>query len=198
LDPGYDVGNFGGAAFDVFTRLVSGTNSQDFTLQSLPNANYEGMVIPLGIKSEAGEEVNISMNVENLPTGIEVYLEDRLQGIETKLSDKDAIYKVNFKEKIDGVGRFYLHTKSASLDVSEVNEKPVSIYATTTKHVIIEGVNGEDFTVEIFNTLGSKMIERNYKGTGKNSINVAGLSSGTYIVKLVSEKQTETKKIIIE
>ncbi|CAL2107137.1 exported hypothetical protein [Tenacibaculum sp. 190524A02b] len=198
LDPGYDVGNFGGTAFDVFTRLVSGTNSQDFTLQSLPNANYEGMVIPLGIKSEAGEEVNISMNVENLPTGIEVYLEDRLLGTETKLSDKDATYKVNFKEKIDGVGRFYIHTKSASLDVSEAHEKPVSIYATTTKHVIIEGIYGDDFTVEVFNTLGSKVIERNYKGTGKNSINVAGLSSGTYIVKLVSEKQTETKKIIIE
>ncbi|CAL2074510.1 BspA family leucine-rich repeat surface protein [Tenacibaculum sp. 190524A02b] len=198
LDPGYDVGNFGGAAFDVYTRLVSGINTQNFTLQSLPNANYESMVIPLGITSKAGEEVSITMNVDNLPVGVEVYLEDRKLGVETKLSDAKAVYNVTFKTKTEGIGRFFIHTKSASLNVPEVEVKYINIYTTTNKSVIIEDVNGEDFTVEIFNTLGSKVIEDNYKGAGKTSINVAELSSGAYIVKLVSEKQTITKKIIIE
>ncbi|CAL2078467.1 conserved protein of unknown function precursor containing a type A C-terminal secretion signal [Tenacibaculum sp. 190524A02b] len=198
LDPGYDVGNFGGAAFDVYTRLVSGINTQNFTLQSLPNANYESMVIPLGITSKAGEEVSITMNVDNLPVGVEVYLEDRKLGVETKLSDAKAVYNVTFKTKTEGIGRFFIHTKSASLNVPEVEVKYINIYTTTNKSVIIEDVNGEDFTVEIFNTLGSKVIEDNYKGAVKTSINVAELSSGAYIVKLVSEKQTITKKIIIE
>ena len=42
------------------------------------------------------------------------------------------------------------------------------------------------------------MIEGSYKGVDKNIISVADLSTGAYIIKLTSDKQTTTEKIIIE
>ncbi|CAL2078981.1 T9SS type A sorting domain-containing protein [Tenacibaculum sp. 190524A02b] len=114
LDPGFDVGNFGGAAFDIYTHLLEGSTGDDYTIQSLPTNNYESMVIPLGLTAASGKTVTFSATFSNLPTGIEVYLEDKTAGTYVKI---DAIntYEITLTASANGIGRFYIHTKPASI-----------------------------------------------------------------------------------
>ncbi|CAL2075790.1 T9SS type A sorting domain-containing protein [Tenacibaculum sp. 190524A02b] len=196
IDPGYDIGNFDGANLDVYTR-IEGT-SHNYTIQSLPMDAIKSHVIPLGVNLNAGTDVEISASSINLPEGTVVYLEDRLLETETKLSDSNTVYKITTKEKIDGVGRFFIHTKSTTLSVADVNTMSVNIYNTIDKNIVIEGITGEDFTATIFNSLGIKVQEGIYKGIGKNSISAVGLSSGVYVVHLVSDKKVTAKKVIVK
>ncbi|WP_299134030.1 T9SS type A sorting domain-containing protein [uncultured Tenacibaculum sp.] len=195
LDPGYDIGNFGSSSFDVFTHLLEESKGNDFTIQSLPNSGYENMVIPLGIKSKADEEVSITLKYNNLPKGIEVYIEDKKLNKYTKIEDTQTKYKVVFEENVNGVGRFFIHTKEALLSVTEIEKNDVYIYTIPNK-LIIKGIQ-KQFTVTLFNALGVSVLKNEYKGLGKNEIDLTNLSKGVYIVKVVSETKITTKKIII-
>jgi len=70
LDPGFDVGMFDGTSSNlrVFTHLIEDNQGIAFEKQSLPNSDFESMVIPVGIKAAAGEEIIFSVEALNLPT----------------------------------------------------------------------------------------------------------------------------------
>ncbi|KAB1155646.1 hypothetical protein F7018_11630, partial [Tenacibaculum aiptasiae] len=54
LDPGYDLGNYARASFDVFTRFVENDKGEDFTIQSLPVESVDKTVLPIGLSATAG------------------------------------------------------------------------------------------------------------------------------------------------
>ncbi|CAL2078473.1 conserved protein of unknown function precursor containing a type A C-terminal secretion signal [Tenacibaculum sp. 190524A02b] len=199
LDPGYDVENFEGAKFDIFTRLVSGSSKQNFTLQSLPNDNYEKTIIPLGIKSEVGKKISISIKTKNLPAGLDVYIEDKLLGVKTKLNNLTETYQITFDKETEEIGRFFIHTQSKTLAVEEESLiETTQIYTTTDKNVIIKGIYNEKFTVTIFNTLGTVLKEEVYSGAGQNKIKTSNFPIGVYLVNVKSNNLNITKKVILE
>lgn len=59
----------------------------------------------------------------------------------------------------------------------------------------------QNVMIELIDITGKVVIRKDagsLQGKSKQSINVNGISKGTYIIKIVSEKATETRKIIIE
>ena len=68
--------------------MVSGSTGKKYQVQSLPNSNYESMVVPLGVSSSSERDVNFSFSVKDLPGEYHVFLEDREQGITTRLSEE--------------------------------------------------------------------------------------------------------------
>ncbi|MBG7611625.1 hypothetical protein IU405_05115, partial [Polaribacter sp. BAL334] len=115
FDNGYDGETFGGVVntVDVFTHLVANSEGKKYQVQSLPNSDFENMVVPVGIKAAAGKEITFSAEAMNIPDGFNVYLEDRAANTVTLLSEANATYKVTLGESLDGIGRFYLHTKAS-------------------------------------------------------------------------------------
>ncbi|CAM1367033.1 T9SS type A sorting domain-containing protein [Tenacibaculum xiamenense] len=195
LDPGYDVGNFGGASFDVFTHLLEESTGKDFTLQSLPNFEYESMVIPVGLKSDEGLDVVFSTKTKNLPEGLYVYLEDTKENTYTELKDGSE-YRIHLTEKEDGIGRFYLHTKSETLSTEENNLHDIRIYMDW-KDLLIKGNLIGKVNIAICNTEGKKVYEVEKKEL-KDKYDLSGLSRGVYIVRLKTEKGVTTKKILLK
>lgn len=110
-DKGWDGETFTGVAneFDVFTQLLANNAGKNYQIQSLPKTNIETYVVPVGLISEANQEISFSAETLNLPAGIEVYLEDRLTNTFTNLNDTES-YKITLTEALNGTGRFYLHT----------------------------------------------------------------------------------------
>ena len=86
LDVGYDAGTYndGDPNFAIDTHLVSDSKGIDFMLQCLPNYNYENYIVPLSIKASPNEELIFSTTALNLPIGIKVYIEDKLN---SKITD---------------------------------------------------------------------------------------------------------------
>lgn len=197
LDPGYDLGNYERASFDVFTRLVASENSQDFTIQALPKSAYEEMSIPIGIKSEANEEISFAINALDLPEGVEVFIEDKDKNTFTKLDAEGKLsYKAEISKKVNGIGRFYLHTKQNYLaEVPSFNS--VKIYTIANKSLMIKGISKGNVEVVLYNINGAAIFRKTVKAKGENILNNLNVPIGVYIVKVQSNQGVDTKKISI-
>lgn len=197
LDSSYDLGNFEGSKTDVFTRLVESDKKENFTYQSLPKKALGTKVIPVGVKAVANTELEFSAKKINLPEGTEVFLEDRKLNKYVALNITET-YKVKIPETINGMGRFYMHTSASTLNIPSFSLSDIKIYNTNTS-LVVEGIENEDFKVSLYNILGAEVFTRNYKGIGKNSIQLPiSIATGVFIARVTSVNGVKDKKIIIK
>ena len=125
---------------DIYTHLLTdsdfaGFNSagMKFQVQSLPNLDYEDMIVPLGITAAPGKEITINSEINNLPSGIKVFIEDRENKTFTDLSCR-KISHLQQIQHLNGIGRFYIHTRTSSAlntDDVTINSDYVNIYNTS-------------------------------------------------------------------
>ncbi|CAL2080476.1 T9SS type A sorting domain-containing protein [Tenacibaculum sp. 190524A05c] len=199
LDPGYDIGNFGGSSFDVYTHLIEDSRGNDFTIQSLSNSDIESSVIPLGITSKANIEVKISVRTENLPEGMKVYLEDTETGDFVQL-DGGEVYSFVTDSDIEGIGRFYIHTQAKTLGTEDVTHlSDIRIFKSNKQEVTISGIQSrEEVSVQIYSVLGTEVYSESMPGASKLVIQSETLEVGVYIVRLEIEGKIINKKVIFE
>jgi hypothetical protein len=78
---------FGSAANEsaIYTHAVESGMSENLATQSLPNTNFENMIIPLGIN--AVSNIEITFIATAIPEGIKVCLEDRFTNTVTRLDE---------------------------------------------------------------------------------------------------------------
>jgi hypothetical protein len=196
LNPGYDVGNFDGAQFDVFTQLLEDSKGIDFTIQSLSNNEIENQIIPVGITAEAETKIDFTVKLKGVLEGKDVYLEDKVNNTFTNLSETK--YSVTIKESINGIGQFYLHTSARSLDVDDIDAiKKINIYSTENKEVVIAGLPSKA-RVSVFNVLGAQILNKEIEGSKRARLSVPIMASGVYIIKLQSDIVNMSKKVIIK
>jgi hypothetical protein len=200
LDRGYDAGTFedGTPAFSLDTHLVEDSNGINFTLQCLPNTDFENSVVPLAVRVSANETITFSTTLANLPEGINVFLEDT----QTK-TIKDittASYQVTPKNALAGIGRFYLHTANSVLSTDDLAFGAISMYKTSNTNLRITGVQQiGNATVNMYNVLGKQLFTTSFNMETVNDIALPkNLAIGVYIIQLASNRGTQTKKIIIE
>ncbi|WP_445747989.1 T9SS type A sorting domain-containing protein [Polaribacter sp.] len=201
FDNGYDGETFGGIAnsLDVFTHLVANNEGKKFQVQSLPNSDFENMVVPVGVKAAAGKEITFSLEGMNIPDGINVYLEDKLINTVTLLSEANATYKVTLNDALDGIGRFYLHTKSSGvLGTETIALKNVSIYSIDASTLRVTGLSEGKANVKIYNILGKQVFENSFNASAVKDLQLPKLASGIYVVQLATEKGTLNKKITLQ
>lgn len=199
FDSGYDSSIFSGFgnSFAVYTHAVSDGTGRNLGVQSLPNANLETMVVPVGINATSGTNITISASSVNLPTGINVYLEDKTDGSFTLLNDTED-FTTTLSSDLSGIGRFYLHTSSEALSTDDVSLSNVSIYTADANTLRIVGVQNGNAKVSIFNILGAQVLKTSFEGNGLNEIALPSVRTGVYIVQLETETGKLNKKVIIE
>ena len=200
FDNGYDSTIFynGGKNFDIYTHLVSDSQGDDYGIQSLPNSDYETMVVPVGFNATSNTEITISAAIANFPAGISVYLEDKEDSSFTLL-DNSATYTTTLSEDINGIGRLYLHTTSSVLSTDKVTlNNHLSIYTSSKENIRISGVYSGVAKLRMYNILGKQVLNTSFEGNGLNDIALPNnISSGVYIVHLATESKIVTKKILI-
>ncbi len=95
------------------------------------------------------------------------------------------------------IGTFCVKVSSDQLSVNKNDAAVVSVYPNPVKSVLnIE--NSETISsVKVFNLLGQQVIAKNI-GANLGQLDMSALASGTYIVKVLSNDQTKTIKVIKE
>ena len=199
LDPGFDIGMFDGVSSDLslYTNLVNNDEGIKFARQAVPNSDLESMVIPVGIKANAGE-ITFSAKASNLPSNIKLFLEDRNTNTFTRLDEANSEYKITLTDNLDGIGRFYLHTKSSVLSTDKISLENISIYKSNNSTLRIVGLSQGSSNLKVFNILGKQVFNTSFKSTGVSEINLPQLSTGIYIVQLENEAGRLNKKIVLE
>ena len=187
-----------GDILSLYTELVENNTGKKLAIQSLPNSNFENMVIPVGVNSSVGSEFTFTADVLNVPTNYKVYLEDKSTNIITRLDEANAEYKVSFKNG-NTSGRFYLHVKTSSVLSTDMNNlSDVSIYATSNSNLRVQGLQEGNTSISIFNILGKQVFKTSLEAS--NSINIAlpNLVKGFYLLQLQNAHGKLNKKIILE
>lgn len=201
LDPGFDIGTFTGQSsnLNIYTHLVNHSNGIDFKRQALPNNNFENMIIPIGVTAIAGKEISFTAEAVNLPSGIKIFLEDKITNTFSRLDEANSNYKITLNENLNGIGRFYLHTTTSTLNVdTNLSSNNVSIYKLDRSTLRITGLSNEKTTVSIFNLLGNQVLNTSFTSKTSKDINLPNLSKGVYLVQLKNNSGNFTKKIILE
>ena len=201
FDNGYDASMFTGVAsnFSLYTSQLSDA-AKKLAIQTLSDENVETLVVPVGIKAGAGQEITFSAEAMNLPEGIKVFLEDRENNTITRLDEANSTYKVTLAEAIDGNGRFFLHTKTSGvLNTEDVAIENVSIYKTSNATLRVVGLeNGTTSNIKMYNVTGKQVLDSNFQSKGAVDIALPRLATGIYIVQLQNENGRINKKIILE
>ena len=197
-DNGYDSSMFGGVTqeFGVFTQLVSNDEGKKLAIQTLPNSDIQTMVIPVGLIAEANKEVTFSVAATNLPSGVEIYLEDRTNNTFTNLLEGN--HTITTKTAVNGIGQYYIHT-SAKLSTDDISQNManVSIYNSAKNEITVAGLQAKA-NVKVFSLLGEELVNTTIESNGVSKVALPNLSTGVYIVKLNSVLGSTTKKIILE
>ena len=200
LDIGYDGEMFNGTSnsFAVYSHLISDSQGKNYQIQSLPDSNYENMIIPIGVNANANSEITLEIEDINLPSGLKIFLEDRENNTFTRLDEANTDYKVTLSQNLNGIGRFYLHTTASALNVKFESLENISVYKSDESTLRIVGLQQGKTGVKLFNTLGKQIMNVSFISNGIKDISLPKLSSGVYIVQLETEKGKLNKKIILE
>lgn len=200
FDNGYDSTLFESGNFEIYTQLLTDNQGQKLAIQSLPNTNYENMVIPVGIKADSGKNITFKVAMNSIPEGLFVYLEDREKGVFTKFDTSEALYETPLSEALNGTGRFYLHvTTPAALVMENLSGlEGISIYTSLAQRLHVDGVFQDQALVNIYSLLGKELYSISFVGNGSNQLMLPKLSAGVYVVYLKTVKGFTTKKIIMK
>lgn len=200
FDNGFDAKLFGGVAqpFAIYSQLIQNDEGKKYQIQALPSSDLETMVVPVGINAIAGKEITIDANITNLPSGLKVYLEDRENNTFVDLSEGNQ-FKTTLTADLNGIGRFYLHTKASNvLSTEGIELNDISIYKTNQSTLRITGLSQGKSSLRLYTILGKQVINTTFVSDGVSDINLPSLATGIYVVQLSTEKGTLNKKITLE
>ncbi len=197
-DIGHDGKTFGAFAnsLDIYTHLLSNDLGDKYQVQSLPNTDYDNMIVPVGITASAGKQITINTEINNLPTNINVYLEDKENNTFTDLKENN--FSITLNNALNGIGRFYIHTTSSVLNTETIDviTNQIKIYKSSRNSLAINGFNG-NANLKMYAIDGKQVLNTSLNSTGKSTIDLPTLSKGIYIVSLDNKTVQLSKKIVI-
>ena len=200
FDVGYEGELFSGVfnPFAIYTHLVVDSQGKNYQTQSLPIADMESLVIPLGVNASSGMEISISVEALNLPSEVNVYLEDKVNNSFTRLDQANARYTVTLSSNENGIGRFFLHTSSSALSTPNEALENISMYTSSRNNLRIVGIQEGEVKLRGYNILGRQVLESSFQGKGVNDIELINLRTGLYIFQLETSLGKLNKKVIIK
>lgn len=201
LDTGYDAGSYKGSAgqFSIFSNLVDNNTGLDIAIQALPYNDLNDIIIPIGINAQAHQQLTISINhLSNLPSGVNVYLNDTLENSFTLLNTSDYIFTPS--EALLGIGRFYIQYTTDALSIKDTDLMNLQIYTSVIpKEIIVKGLIANETIANVYDIQGRLILSKELKPLKViNHINVSSFSSGIYIIRLIGNNQIKSQKFIIK
>ncbi|WP_288955566.1 T9SS type A sorting domain-containing protein [uncultured Polaribacter sp.] len=198
FDTNEDIENFSTANFDVNTHLLKDSNGKDYTIQSIPQNNYENLIVPISLSAKANEVVKFSANPNNLPSGLMVFLEDKNTNTFHNLDNNNS-FSVTLNEDSNGIGRFYLHTNSQSLSIDKENFlNNISIYQLNENTIKIEGLTSQETIFKLYDILGKEVLRTNFNANNTKEISIKSLKKGIYFAEITTDKGKTNKKILLK
>ena len=205
LDPGYDAGQFSALvdSFNIYSHLASNSNGIDFSIQAVPDNDYENITIPIGVDIENQNEYTFTINKKNFPENLMIFLEDTIKQTVTRLDEDSNSYKVVLDSLSGGVGQFYIRTSafdiSKTLNVSGNSINNITVSATIKNTIKISNNNEKNTLLTIYNVLGTQVYQTILNPKPINNLKIPHhISRGIYIIQLNTNKGVLRKKLYIK
>ncbi|HEX8270879.1 MAG TPA: T9SS type A sorting domain-containing protein [Flavobacterium sp.] len=119
------------------------------------------------------------------------------QEIMTGLTPGSTLYVRVYEYNNDGMGAFGISAYDASLASASFDNANFSFYPNPVKDVLNLSYTENISNVSVFNLLGQEVVTRSINAT-TGQVDMSRLASGTYLVKVTADQQTNTIKVIKE
>ncbi len=200
LDPSYDAGLLSVSDFNVYTRLAAGNNETNFTIQCLPDNQYDSLVVPVGLDMPQAGLITFKADGVILPDGVYPVIEDRLDHISTPLKTPLDSLTTYLAEPDWGTGRFYLHFGNSSSLVStdELKWQHTITASYSNQEITVFGTPETSSLARLFDVNG-RMLGSEYRlaSDNINRIPARGLQSGIYLLRIDGKTSRQTLKITV-
>ena len=202
FDTGLDSSIFdlfsSGSNFDFYTQLVENNFGRKIEIQSLPDSNYETMIIPIGFKGLNGETIEITAETTDLPAGYNVFIEDKNDNSFTSIRNTGEKFSTVLNTDIDGAGRLFLHVTQSALSVDEQSiVSNINMFLKANNYLQVTGVeNGKEATLKIYNIRGQQVLDSQFIGAISNEIELPRLNTGLYIIHVYTNQGRTVKKVL--
>lgn len=153
-------------------------------------------ILPLFVKNEIAGNVKFKVQAtENFDSNQAVYIYDSLSENYYEIQNNEAV--VNLEAGVFE-NRFSLRFLNTTLDLSENTlENNFSIYVDGNNQIVINNKLKQNIDqVELYTILGQKVLHSN-TNTDAITINASGFATGTYILKMYSNDEFVSRKIIL-
>ncbi len=206
-DPGYDARVFDTPEFSIATRLVEDSTGNPLAIQALDTQdlfnNADDLVIPLHIRAAANNTYTISIQNVVLPSGATIYLHDTLDDSLTLLNDTNYTFTLDANTSLNGTGRFFIKTSSASLSTQDFDFNNLEVISLLdTKQLRVQGQLISDTTLSLIDVSGRLVTKFELKAdlnSTERFVNVNDISQGVYIAKLdTNNNLSKSFKLIIK
>lgn len=175
------------------------SNNRKYDLY-VSNSNDER--IPLGIRNSSGGRVTIKFKLEKLEGFDEVILEDAKENMTYNLAEEQPIF--NGIPAGDLEGRFFLNIgssyiqdiTSATEEVKDAETSSITIFCDNKKLTVSASPNSKLQTIVISDMSGRSWTLQ--PGGSNYSEHYLPVAAGVYTVRVVSDKITEVKKVIVK
>jgi hypothetical protein len=150
------------------------------------NGMPETATVPVGFTSMQSGTFTLSAS----KTGdlIKVVLEDLLTGVQTDLLTKN--YTFNYTQG-DDEKRFKVHFSTTGIDEKETVSANIYSYQQTVYVNLADNTNGD---IYIYNLAGQLVSA---KESASGNVQIGLNATGVYMVKVITEKETLTQKVVI-
>ena len=194
-DWGYDAPNIDTQIDDMYWLI----DTDKYVIQATDQITDE-TILPIGIHVRNDGNNSISINkLENTPDNLMIFVHDKELNSYHNLKDRN--YEV-FLLAGDYLDRFEVtFGNSNALDINDVsNEAKIDVLYSNEKHsIIIQNPDSKEIrSVEMYNVLGQMIF--NYKTTTNEryiTYSASHIQTGAYILKIVTENGTLTKKVLV-
>jgi hypothetical protein len=195
VDFGYDGMHNESQLDDMFWLI----DSDKFVIQGIDYINRE-TVLPLGIyTSDEGINSIILDSFDNAPEKMTVFLHDKALNIYHNIKDSNYDIYLPAGEHLDRFEITFTNRSPLGIEDSELSKIDVH-YSNAIKSVVLINPTSKAIkSIETTNVLGQKTHTiQNVSNENYKEIEVKNLSSGAYIIKLITENGTVSKKVLVE
>ena len=198
FDYGYDAKNTNGYTDDLFSTL----NGEPMTMQAFGEITND-KVVPLILKSSGNYNYTIKLTeIENVDDSQDIFIKDNLTN---EYYDLRSEQPFEFStETGEFANRFEIVFQDDSSTLSQIDQDIESInfyYANARQRLVILNPNYEKIKgVNVVDMLGKTVNSISYEfNSSYNEFSLSNLSTGVYIVQVVTEGNgSVSKKIIVE
>ncbi len=199
LDPTYDAGLFkGGADLVIYTKLVE-DSATPLAIQALPDNNFDGMIIPVGVDSKTGGQVVFSAETFSLPSGVKVILEDKVAKTFTDLAT--TTYKAVLVPNSIVADRFQLHNSTSTIQ-GNIGDPTLggklTAYAYMNSEIRIVGQVSKDAVATLYDVQGKSVIITKLAEGSLNVIPISSVSTGLYLLSVKDGVNSQSFKILLK
>lgn len=195
IDWGYDAAYIDDQMDDMYWMI----SDEKFNIQGRDTVT-QASVVPLGLHLRNGGANNISIDhLENVPDEVQIFVHDKVLNTYHNLRLSDYAFTLPAGTYLD---RYEItFQEGAALNVEEKDETGLDIYyANTPESLVVLNPNYLDIKrIELFNILGQSVFTiKTIEKTDYAEYKVKNLSTGAYIVKMVTEKGVTSKKVLVK